>query len=281
MSFKELLNMLGKKRNGDNTTYPNQSDQSVDQDKNINGQLNEGNSREDLIVFFKERETTLLNELKNEIRLQIDSVRDEVRGIRSDLQNPPSTPEINRSPDFAGKASNDIGEILSKASIFQKMNGLIENIDYNIRNQNSSAYSKDYVESLQSQINEYREDVFLKLMRKYFVDVYSRVYRHVALLRFQAIKQGMKFESPEIESILREIEISLSMVGIEAYRSKEGVVFDDKEMVLSDKFEPVPTDDNLKKGKVAFSVFPKFIIHFPSNDSDLILSMEIVVLYEE
>lgn len=224
----------------------------------------------------------LLMELRNDILSGVDSVKEEIRYLRQDMKDlQPSPTSLDSNVVHSDDMANDIKDILSKLASLQIMGKQIDDIDYNIRNQSASSYSEDYVKSLQVQIDDYREDVFLKLMKKYFVNVYIGVYRYVALLRFQAIRDGSQFNNIEIEGVLKEIEEGLSSVGIKALRTPNGGDFNIKEMTLSDKFPRVSTKEENKKGKVAFSVLPRFLFKRTENADSLVFNREEVALFED
>ena len=252
--------------------------------KSSEGQTNKAMDKE--TELFSKWKEGLKNELIVTIQTQINPLEETINYFRKeylgkDVPLRESVSEgVNSNPKDFSRIEKVIDEINDKMSSIEDMGKRIENIDYNVRSNNTN-YSKDYVRGLLDRIDEYQEDVYLKLMKKYFINVYIGVYRYIALLRFNAIKDGSSFDCKELEGVLKEIERGLSDASIEVQRSKEGDEFDDKEMILSGKFERISTNEVSKKGKVAFSVLPKFTIVFPENNLKFSLNNEEVALYEQ
>ena len=230
-----------------------------------------------LFVLFK-RALVNIDETKNEL----NSLKEEIVSLKQERRNYQSGSESSSScTALPNDLDNSIKEILIKVSMIQDINSTIENIDYNIRNQSNSSYSKDYVESLHRQINDYKEDVYIKLLKRYFINVYIGVYRYVALLRYNALNNNASFINAEIEGVIKEIEDGLAHVGIDAFHTNTGGDFNIKEMTLSDKFPRIHTTNENERGKVAFSVYPKFSVRISEDSDCLVLNKEEVALFED
>ena len=70
-------------------------------------------------------------------------------------------------------------------------------------------------------------------------------------------------------------------MGIDAFHTNTGGDFNIKEMTLSDKFPRIHTTNENERGKVAFSVYPKFSVRISEDSDCLVLNKEEVALFED
>lgn len=231
---------------------------------------------------------TDLNKSMEDVKSSLGNIRQEVDSVKEDVKNiqekKNSEIEVNR-PSVNDKDSFESADKIIQVNMSRivDMYQTIRDIDYNVRIQNNSI-SQDYVQSLLDQINEFKKDLFLKLMRLYFCDIYSNLYRYLARLLFKETAGNGELKREEIESLVKILEEGLNEIGINAKHSKEGQIFNCEEMDMSENFPRIQTTDENRKGKIALSIVPQFYINFPSLPSRLCikyLNKEEVVLYED
>lgn len=133
-----------------------------------------------------------------------------------------------------------------------------------------------YLKSLQDKVSKMEQDTYLKFMRKYVLDSQIRLYQQVAQRLYDL------GDDSELSKVLTLIKGILSEIGVSAYETKPGVVFDPSCMQPSLK-ESLYTDDPSLNRYVAKSVSPCFVWDVDVAGRDAcrhILKKEEVVLWK-
>ena len=140
--------------------------------------------------------------------------------------------------------------------------------------------NEESLRSLQNQISDYKEDLYLKLLSKYVIDINIALFKRIAYRNYDLTKEEQK--DNELEKFQKYILQSFLTIGILSFSAKEGQDFDPEFMTVSDYPSIETTDKNLN-GKIAFSLIPRFIWALPSlqqQSTSLMLSKEEVILYD-
>lgn len=155
----------------------------------------------------------------------------------------------------------------------------LANMDYNLRSgmlNQGAGQDGQAVEAMQTELQRYKEDVYMKLMRQYIIDSHLSIYQKIAHRLYE--KPG----DEELPKVLKLIRMTLSSLGIEAQTSPVGSEFRPADMEVS--FYPSrPTEDRENSGRVAASIVPQFIWTLPAvgmQNQRMTLLKEEVVLYE-
>lgn len=140
-------------------------------------------------------------------------------------------------------------------------------------------FNEESFRSLQNQISDYKEDLYLKLLSKYVIDINIVLFKHIAYRNYELTNMGQK--DIELEKLQKIILQRFMTIGILNVSTKEGKDFDPEFMTASD-YSIGTTDINLS-GKIALSLIPRFIWSLPSlqqQNTSLMLSKEEVILYD-
>lgn len=212
------------------------------------------------------RRVISISDTVNNLRLTSADIGKDIKEIKSG---------VDSAKMDVGNTANQVHDSNSKLS---EMSETLANIDYNIRVGTNMGNNQDgqYTQMLQEKINEYENDLHLKLMRKYIVDSQLSLYNQIVQ---RLIDNGSNLE---LENILKLIISKLEMIGIKTIQSKPGDNFNPK-MMKTGNFKATPTTDVLLDGKIAVSISPAFVWSLPSvrqQSSTLVLQEEVVKLYE-
>lgn len=212
------------------------------------------------------RRVISISDTVNNLRLTSADIGKDIKEIKSG---------VDSAKMDVGNTANQVHDSNSKLS---EMSEALANIDYNIRVGTNMGNNQDgqYTQMLQEKINEYENDLHLKLMRKYIVDSQLSLYNQIVQ---RLIDNGSNLE---LENILKLIISKLEMIGIKTIQSKPGDNFNPK-MMKTGNFKASQTTDALLDGKIAVSISPAFVWSLPSvrqQSSTLVLQEEVVKLYE-
>ena len=175
-----------------------------------------------------------------------------------------------------------------KPSLDESLSGIVT-IDKKLDNIRDICESKDNIyrniineeslRSLQNQISDYKEDLYLKLLSKYVIDINIALFKRIAYRNYDLTKEEQK--DNELEKFQKYILQSFLTIGILSVSTKEGQDFDPEFMTASDY--TIPTTDKNLNGKIALSLIPRFTWALPSlqqQSTSLMLSKEEVILYD-
>ena len=145
---------------------------------------------------------------------------------------------------------------------------------------NNSDINREHLRHLQNQLSNYREDVFLKLVSRYVIDINITLYKRIAYRNYNLAQEGV--QNIELENVQKLIIQRFSTLGILSHSSKDRDDFNPEIMIISNYPSIQTTDENLI-GKVAISMIPRFEWTLPnlqSQSSTLTLNPEEVILYD-
>lgn len=170
-------------------------------------------------------------------------------------------------------------------SLTEKISG-IEYIVNELYNQepNQSDKSSIVIEDLRRELSSYKEDLYLKSMQKYGVDIAIKIIDRLYAERRDLNESG-SFNNEIIERYNKLIEFCSSefrRLNLRIFNSNSGDLFDGERMVSYDDY--VETEDHTLNGRVAYSISPSISWTLPRVNSDskteLVLKEEIVALYK-
>lgn len=170
-------------------------------------------------------------------------------------------------------------------SLTEKISG-IEYIVNELYNQepNQSDKSSLVIEDLRRELSSYKEDLYLKSMQKYGVDIAIKIIDRLYAERRDLNESG-SFNNEIIERYNKLIEFCSSefrRLNLRILTSNRGDMFDGERMVSYDDY--VKTEDHTLNGRVAYSISPSISWTLPRMNSDskteLVLKEEIVALYK-
>lgn len=170
-------------------------------------------------------------------------------------------------------------------SLTEKISG-IEYIVNELYNQepNQSDKSSIVIEDLRHELSSYKEDLYLKSMQKYGVDIAIKIIDRLYAERRDLNESG-SFNNEIIERYNKLIEFCSSefrRLNLRIFNSNSGDLFDGERMVSYDDY--VETEDHTLNGRVAYSISPSISWTLPRVNSDskteLVLKEEIVALYK-
>ena len=167
----------------------------------------------------------------------------------------------------------------------EKISG-IEYIVNELYNQepNQSDKSSIVIEDLRRELSSYKEDLYLKSMQKYGVEIAIKIIDRLYAERRDLNESG-SFNNEIIERYNKLIEFCSSefrRLNLRIFNSNSGDLFDGERMVSYDDY--VETEDHTLNGRVAYSISPSISWTLPRVNSDskteLVLKEEIVALYK-
>lgn len=170
-------------------------------------------------------------------------------------------------------------------SLTEKISG-IEYIVNELYNQepNQSDKSSIVIEDLRRELSSYKEDLYLKSMQKYGVEIAIKIIDRLYAERRDLNESG-SFNNEIIERYNKLIEFCSSefrRLNLRIFNSNSGDLFDGERMVSYDDY--VETEDHTLNGRVAYSISPSISWTLPRVNSDskteLVLKEEIVALYK-
>lgn len=175
---------------------------------------------------------------------------------------------------------SDSFEALNKKQA--ETNYLVNEI-YNREPETSSNGSSVIIEDLRKELAAYKNDFYQKSMMKFgvntVIEILERLYTEKNLLMQ---KGNADDELDRIAQIISFCEAKIKKLNLKVRLSSEGDEFDGGRMVSFD--DKVVTDDENKKGRVAYSISPAIYWTLPRvnapGEDELLIKEETVALYE-
>lgn len=176
------------------------------------------------------------------------------------------------------------------------LQGIIENIQYNVAMLVQNQANAADVAVLQRENEAFRSDSNMKLMRRYGIDAMIKTYQAICDRVFRIKHQQSDYPEREAELdalnwVLKRMEKQFKPLGIKLKTTQPGSPVDDSVMVVygsdgedvEDEEVIVNTDDDSLKDTVKESVCPAFIWTIPSLIGDVkewYMEMEKVCIYK-
>ena len=175
---------------------------------------------------------------------------------------------------------SDSFEALNKKQ--SETNYLVTEI-YNRESEVSSNGGSEVIEDLRKELAAYKNDFYQKSMMKFgvntVIEILERLYTEKNLLMQ---KGNADDELDRIAQIISFCEAKMKKLNLKIRLSSEGDEFDGGRMVSFD--DKVVTDDENKKGRVAYSISPAIYWTLPRvnapGEDELLIKEETVALYE-
>jgi len=185
-----------------------------------------------------------------------------------------SSPEIEtaHAPPIAAQAAVEPDDDVRRAvdrlgdRIDQRLSGLQAQFDREVR---AEASRERVVDRLHAELQEYKQDLLLKVQRPIFVDLIQLHDDVGKMAEAQADDDGAKAVRGMLESIQTAVEDILYRQGVEPFRN-EGEAFDPRRQRA---ITTAPTDDPALAKTIAQSLRPGF------QAGDKVIRPEIVTVY--
>lgn len=153
---------------------------------------------------------------------------------------------------------------------------------YNRESEVSSNGGSEVIEDLRKELAAYKNDFYQKSMLKFgvntAVEILERLYTEKNLLK----QKDNQEELDRITQIISFCEAKMKKLNLRVKLSSDGDEFDGGRMVSFD--DKVTTDDEKKKGRVAYSISPAIYWTLPRvnapGEDELLIKEETVALYE-